>query len=98
MKHKAGGYQQIVLVVVRGVCKVGQIIIDLNHSHREPRTQWHINAPTDASSKRKTLPYSCYSASGVRAAQKHLGKGFWFTFPLEPGLPKFVTRSGQIRG
>jgi hypothetical protein len=68
MKHDAGSHQQIVLVVVRGVRKVGQIIIDLNHSHREPRTQRHIDAPAHARSKRKTLAYSRHSASGVRAA------------------------------
>jgi hypothetical protein len=96
MKHKAGAYQQIVLVVVRGVRKVGQIIIDLDDAHSEPRTQRHINAPADAGSKRKTLPYSSHSASGVSATQQHLGKGLWFTFPLQPGLPNFVTRPGQI--
>jgi hypothetical protein len=68
MKHKAGAYQQIVLVVVRGVCKVGQIIIELNDAHSEPRIQRHINAPADASSKRKALAYSCHAASCVRAA------------------------------
>jgi hypothetical protein len=92
MKNDASPHQQIVLMVIRGVRKVSQVIIDLNDSHGEPGSQRHIDASTHASSELMgPVAYSSHSTSGVRDTQQQLGKGLGFMIPFQPWLRKFVT-------
>lgn len=98
MKHDARCYQQIVLVIVRGVRESRQIIIQLNYSEREARIQRDIDAPANSARKLiRSVAYPGDSAAGMRGTQQQLCEGLWLVFPFEPRLGKPVTYAGQIR-
>ena len=92
MVDDASAHQEIVLMVVGGIGKSSEVVIDLNYPHREMCTYRDIDAATDASGKPVgAIGDASLSASSVRRAKKNLRERLRFVISLQPGLRNFVT-------
>ena len=98
MKNDAGAHQEIVLVVVGAVRKMSQKVIDLDDSHREAGTHWHVDASAQARGKPiRGIADAGLSTASVSPAHQQLSKGLRFVSPVQPRLRKTVAGPGQIR-
>src|SRR5271154_4802092 len=94
----ASADQQIVLMVVGCVGKSGEVVIELNDSHREMGTYGYINAATHPSGKLKgPIGHARHTPSGVRGSQQNLDERLGFMISIQPGLRNFVARTRQER-
>ncbi len=98
MIDNASAHQKIVLMIVGGVGKSGEVVIELYNAQREMGTYRHIDAASDASGKPVgAVREASLSASGMRCAQQNLGERLGLMFSFQPRLRNFVTCPCQIR-
>src|ERR1700723_1189639 len=98
MVDDSSANQQVVLMIVGGVGKSSEVVIELNDSHREMGTYRYINAAAHASGKLMgPIRNPRRAAPGVRCSQQNLRERLGFMIPLKPRLRNSVTCPRQER-
>jgi len=97
MKHDASSQQEIVLVSIDAVCIIGQVIIGLDDTERDLRTQRQFDASPHAGDKgARPIASASQPTSRMARANQSLCKRLKSMSTVRPQLRKTVAHSSQI--